>query len=98
MILLAEYFNVFGQKPCCFFDLRPYMSLLQGKLIDEFLKTLNEIVDLKEGEFPRTVSIFDILLIVLILVKKTPLRLVFSKTFVYIYISHNKKHTSITHT
>lgn len=38
------------------------MSLLQGKLVDEFLKELNEIVDLKEGEFPKTVSISDIYL------------------------------------
>lgn len=60
--LLTEYFKVFGQKPCCFFDLRPYMSLLQGKLVDEFLKELNEIVDLKEGEFPKSVSVSDIYL------------------------------------
>lgn len=36
------------------------MSVLQGKLVDEFLKALNEIVDLEEGEFPKTVSISDI--------------------------------------
>lgn len=54
--LLVEYFKVFGQKPCCFYDLRPYMSLLQGQSLDEFLKKLDEIVDLKEGEFPKTVS------------------------------------------
>jgi len=54
---------MFGQKPCCFFDLKPYMSLLQDKLIHEFFELLDEIVDLKEGEFPKTVSIFEIYLI-----------------------------------
>lgn len=51
---------MFGQKPCCFYDLRPYMSLLQGQSLDEFLKKMDEIVDLKEGEFPKTVSCFKI--------------------------------------
>lgn len=54
--LLTDYFKVFGQKPCCFFDLRPYMSLLHGELLNKFLETLSEIVDLKEDEFPKTVS------------------------------------------
>lgn len=51
---------MFGQKPCCFFDLKPYMSLLQDKLIHGFFVLLDEIVDLKEGEFPKTVSIFEV--------------------------------------
>ncbi|XP_026815755.1 N-alpha-acetyltransferase 25, NatB auxiliary subunit-like [Rhopalosiphum maidis] len=54
--LLTEYFKIFGQKPCCFYDLRPYMSLLKEELLDEFLKILDEIVNLKEGEFPKTKS------------------------------------------
>lgn len=58
--LFTEYFKVFGQKPCCFFDLRPYMSLLQGESLQKFLKELEEIVDLKEGEFPKTVCIYFI--------------------------------------
>jgi len=32
------------------------MSLLKEELLDEFLKILDEIVNLKEGEFPKTVS------------------------------------------
>ncbi|XP_025410683.1 N-alpha-acetyltransferase 25, NatB auxiliary subunit, partial [Sipha flava] len=52
--LFIEYFNIFGQKPCCFFDLRPYMSLLKEESLQKFLKKLDEIVDLKEGEFPKT--------------------------------------------
>ncbi|XP_003240397.1 N-alpha-acetyltransferase 25, NatB auxiliary subunit [Acyrthosiphon pisum] len=52
--LLTEYFKIFGQKPCCFYDLRPYMSLLKEELLDEFLRVLDEIVNLKEGEFPKT--------------------------------------------
>lgn len=55
--LLTDYFKVFGQKPCCFYDLRPYMSLLHGDLLDKFLKELDEIVDLEKEEFPKTVSI-----------------------------------------
>lgn len=54
--LLTEYFKIFGHKPCCFYDLRPYMSLLKEELLNEFLKILDEIVNLKEGEFPKTVS------------------------------------------
>jgi len=53
---LTEYFKIFGHKPCCFYDLRPYMSLLKEELLNEFLKILDEIVNLKEGEFPKTVS------------------------------------------
>lgn len=37
------------------------MSLLKGELLDEFLKVLDGIVDLKEDEFPKTVSISNIL-------------------------------------
>lgn len=36
------------------------MSLLQGESLDEFFKKLDEIVDLKEGEFPKTVSSYII--------------------------------------
>lgn len=60
---LTEYFKMFGKKPCCFFDLKPYMSLLQDKLIHEFFELIDEIVNLKEGEFPKTVSNFEIYLI-----------------------------------
>lgn len=49
---------MFGQKSCCFYDIRPYTSLLKDELLDEFLKALNRIADLKEGEFPKSVSIF----------------------------------------
>jgi len=33
------------------------MPLVQGKLLDKFLKVLDDIVDLKDEEFPKTVSI-----------------------------------------
>ncbi|XP_050434453.1 N-alpha-acetyltransferase 25, NatB auxiliary subunit [Adelges cooleyi] len=52
--LLTEYFKIFGQKPCCFNDLRPYVSLLQGEMLISFMKDLDEIVDLKDGDFPKT--------------------------------------------
>ncbi|VVC35507.1 Hypothetical protein CINCED_3A005317 [Cinara cedri] len=54
--LLTEYFKMFGKKPCCFYDLRPYMSLLKDELLNEFLKALKKIVDLEEGEFPKSKS------------------------------------------
>lgn len=48
------------------------MSLLKEELLYEFLKVLDEIVGLKEGEFPKTVSIaFKRYLLNMILVKKT---------------------------
>lgn len=53
---------MFGQKPCCFYDLKPYMSLLNGELIEDFLKAMEEIVDLEKGTFPKTVSIIKNLL------------------------------------
>jgi len=34
------------------------MSLLKEELLNEFLSVLDEIVNLKEGEFPKTVSIY----------------------------------------
>jgi hypothetical protein len=36
------------------------MSLLKEESLQKFLKKLDEIVDLKEGEFPKTVCIFFI--------------------------------------
>ncbi|XP_050544886.1 N-alpha-acetyltransferase 25, NatB auxiliary subunit isoform X2 [Daktulosphaira vitifoliae] len=51
--LLIDYFKIFGQKSCCFYDLKPYMCLLNDdKLLHKFMKALEEIVNLKEGEFP----------------------------------------------
>jgi len=34
------------------------MSLLKGESLNEFLKVLDEMVDLKEEEFPKTVSTY----------------------------------------
>jgi len=34
------------------------MSLLKEELLDEFLRVLDEIVNLNEGEFPKTVSTY----------------------------------------
>lgn len=43
------------------------MSLLQGESLQKFLKVLDEIVDLKEEEFPKTVCIFFFLIIFLLI-------------------------------
>ncbi|KAI8491402.1 N-alpha-acetyltransferase 25, NatB auxiliary subunit [Branchiostoma belcheri] len=51
--LLKDYFIKFGDKPCCFMDMRPYVSMLNpdnhAQFVEE-LQTYTEIPDEKTGE------------------------------------------------
>ncbi|XP_071448582.1 N-alpha-acetyltransferase 25, NatB auxiliary subunit [Hetaerina americana] len=52
--LLLLYFQNFGDKPCCFPDLKIFLSLLPENRKQEFITKVEDIVSLPKGQFPDT--------------------------------------------
>lgn len=54
--LFIDYFTFFGSKPCCLADLRPYLNIIiQENRSSEFVKKLENIVDLEKDVMPKSV-------------------------------------------
>ena len=55
-------FRTFGDKPCCYKDMLPYLSLLKPSEIDTFLNQVEENVDL-DKEYPTSVNLYTYILL-----------------------------------
>ncbi|XP_046385897.1 N-alpha-acetyltransferase 25, NatB auxiliary subunit [Ischnura elegans] len=52
--LLLSYLRNFGDKPCCFPDLKIFLNLLPENRKGEFIAKVEDMVSLRKGEFPET--------------------------------------------
>ena len=55
-LFFEDYVAVFGEKPCAFLDLKPFVHNFPADQVTQFLDYVERSIGLEPGQSPATVS------------------------------------------